>query len=255
MKHKLSAIILTAMLLLFACNGYSESSTYYTEQPTFHDIAESHTVSFFTYGITFNMPYRLYVPEDISGPHPVLLFLHGAGERGDDNINHVTANSYLLDRLVGEYSETYPAIIIAPQCPPEEWWSFGILTEIMNLIDDVIDRYDGDPNRIYVTGLSMGGYGTFTLLELFPDRVAAAVPICGGGDPDTAHYFADVPIWIFHGAQDDIVDVNYSRNMAAALRALGSDVIYTEYPDVDHYSWVPAYNDPDLLSWMFGQSR
>ena len=213
------------------------------------------------------LPYRLLKPES-SGTQklPLVIFLHGAGERGIDNeaqIKHIAAVFGNRDNR-----KNYPCYVLAPQCPENLWWAAhdrngnkqairANPTRPMELVIKLIAEMEKfsavDPTRIYVTGLSMGGYGTWDLLARFPNRFAAAVPVCGGGVPETAAAFSHVPIWAFHGALDRVVPPRQSRMMVTALQDAGGSPGYTEYPDTGHDSWTLAYADPYLLPWMFGK--
>jgi predicted peptidase len=215
------------------------------------------------------LPYRLWKPAhyDSLRSCPLILFLHGAGERGDDNEAQLKNDEFL--NLV--LDPQHPAILVAPQCPKDQWWSQiefdrsrpqGFSpepTEPMRLTMELLDSLEKelriDPARRYVTGLSMGGFGTIDLLMRRPGYFAAAVPICGGGDSSRASLIADVAIWVFHGAQDPVVPVERSRCVVEALKRIGAPVRYTEYPDVGHDAWKKAYLEPELRPWLFQQSR
>ena len=207
------------------------------------------------------LPYRLRIPAEADGPMPVLLFLHGAGERGDDNHRQLINGKDVLAKAV----EQFNCIVVAPQCPAgEKWsivdWSKDKVTfseepsEPMRLANDLVDhlaeQYDVDKNRLYIMGLSMGGYGTWDAICRWPQRFAAAVPICGGGDPAQANLLVNTPIWAFHGGADPVVSVDLTRNMIQAIKDAGGDPKYTEYPGVGHGSWVPAFAEPELLPWL-----
>ena len=179
---------------------------------------------------------------------PVILFLHGSGERGYDL--KLLARQPLVQGI--EKRKDFPFILIAPQVSPGEWWS---IPELDDLLDGLPAKYRIDPDRIYLTGLSMGGFGTWSYLAAEPGRFAAAAPICGGGDPEDAARFKDVPIWVFHGEQDDAVPIQRSQEMVDALQKLGSNVKFTKFPGVDHFSWIPAYKDPELFKWFLEQKR
>lgn len=211
------------------------------------------------------LPYRLLKPVNpgVKEKFPLVIFLHGAGERGNDNeaqLKHIT-DLFLDLRNRGKY----PCYVLAPQCPKDLWWAeyrgkTGIAPEptkpmamVINLIEKILEEYPVDPSRIYVTGVSMGGFGTWDLLGRFPNKFAAAIPICGGGDESTATAIKHVPIWAFHGAKDDVVPPDRSRSMIRALQKAGGLPGYTEYPDIAHASWVPAYQEPHLLPWLFKQ--
>jgi len=219
--------------------------------------------------------YRLLLPVDHdpkvapSGKSwPLILFLHGAGERGSDNTRQL---KYLPEQMaIPEYYEKHRAFVLAPQCPLDRTWSaidmrtltVSSSTEpapearaVLLLLDEVMEKHPIDRHRVYLTGLSMGGYGAWDLAARCPERWAAVVPICGGGDPATASRMKDLPIWAFQGAKDPVVPPERSREMAEAVRRAGGKPRYTEYPDVAHDSWTPAYRDPELLAWLFAQKK
>lgn len=198
--------------------------------------------------------------------YPLVIFLHGAGERGDDNEAQLKWG--VQNFASSEVMKNYPAIVIAPQCPEETFWGnyndenmtlnkspAKTMALLIELIEDKITTMPVDTNRIYLTGLSMGGYGTFALLSRRPDLFAAAVPVCGGGDVSKAEIFAHIPMWIFHGANDGAVDAGLSRKMLDALQAAGAKPGYTQYPEVGHFSWIAAYSDPMLMAWLFRQQK
>jgi len=212
------------------------------------------------------LPYRLYAPENAAGL-PLVLFLHGSGARGDDNTAQVKKNTVMQTLLTDKNKRDFPCVAIAPQCPASLWWPEEtgegeriVCAALHELLADVRSRYGTDPNRVYLTGLSMGGHGTWGMLAAYPEEFAAAVPCCGGGDTAAAPDFADVPIWAFHGRRDQFVPVQESRDMVAALQdAQGSGaahpVKYTEYPWENHACWELAYRDKELFPWMFSQHR
>jgi len=201
------------------------------------------------------LPCRVYLPEgyDAQTRYPLVLYLHGSGERGNDNRAQTKKNSVMQTLLSKENLERYPCIVLAPQCPADQWWDAAVL---MDLLEYMKAAYCADPARIYITGLSMGGYAAWEMLAEYPGCFAAAVPICGGGDPDGAALFKDVPIWAFHGARDTVVSPEGSREMVNALEAAGArDVRYTEYPRERHQCWEKAYREPALFPWLFAQAR
>jgi Predicted peptidase len=194
--------------------------------------------------------YLLYLPEgyedneDKEKSWPLILFLHGVGERGSD-LEIVKRNG--IPKIVEEVTK-FPFITISPQCPEDSWW--GEQAEIlMMLLAEIEEKYNVNPQKIYLTGLSMGGYGTWLLAAQYPKRFAAIAPVCGGGDPKWAPVLKDIPIWAFHGAKDDIVPLEKSQAMVTAVKEQGGNIRFTVYADVGHNSWVNAYNDPDLYKW------
>jgi predicted peptidase len=194
--------------------------------------------------------YLLFLPQGYgeSKQHwPLILFLHGSGESGT---NLVKVKKRGLPRIV-ESKPAFPFIVVSPQSPGHGW-NNGAL---MALLDDVISKYRVDPDRIYLTGLSMGGYGTWSLAAAHPERFTAIVPICGGGNTADANKLAALPIWAFHGAKDRIVPVQRSREMVAAIRAAGGSVKYTEYPEAQHDCWTQTYDNPELYKWLLAQKR
>jgi predicted peptidase len=216
------------------------------------------------------LPYRLLKPlHAVEGKkYPLVIFLHGAGERGSDNEKQLIHG--VPQFATKEAREKYPCFLIAPQCPAgQRWvevdWSADSHTQpkepgeagrlTLELIDHAMKEMPIDPKRVYLTGLSMGGYGTWDLLARRPDLFAAAAPVCGGADEATAGKIKDVPVWAFHGAKDTAVKPARSRNMIAALEKAGGKPKYTEYPDVGHNSWDNAYKDPKFYEWLFGQKK
>jgi predicted peptidase len=218
----------------------------------------------------FALPYRLLKPKDydLNAKYPLVVFLHGAGERGNDNFKQLVHG--MNDFASDENMAKYPAFVIAPQCPDDRKWvevdwrleahtqpeSPSVSLEAtLRLVDALQQEFAIDSSRIYLTGLSMGGYGTWDLLARQPELFAAAAPICGGGDPAVAAKFKDVPLWVFHGDKDDAVKPKRSREMIDALKAAGGAPKYTEYPGVGHDSWTQTYADPVLYEWLFAQRK
>lgn len=211
--------------------------------------------------------YRLYQPAG-DAKLPLILFLHGAGERGRDNEAQLGHSArYLLDSL---FQKQHPCIVLAPQCPNglrwvETDWKLPKHTQpdtlsrpmalLLPLLDSLLKVLPVDTNRIYITGLSMGGFGTWDLIQRYPGRFAAAVPVCGGGDEAQAAQLAHIPLWVFHGAKDNVVTVNRSRNMVAAVKKAGGKPRYTEYPQLKHNCWDSTYSNPKLYDWLFAQSK
>jgi predicted peptidase len=204
--------------------------------------------------VNYQLNYLLHLPAGYDGEAqrewPVILFLHGMGERGN-NLEMVRKQG--LARLV-ERQPGFPFIVVSPQCPAESWWSEH-LYPLGALLDEISEQYRVDPARIYLTGLSMGGYGTWHLLSEHPQRFAAAIPICGGmiwylNLEKRAERIKDVPIWVFHGDADTVVPLSASQQVVDALKAAGSLVRFTVYPGVEHDSWTQTYENPAIYDWL-----
>lgn len=222
--------------------------------------------------------WQVFVPGAVlagEDPHPpVVLFLHGAGQRGSDGERQTEIG---LPAVLRERPD-FPAVVVMPQAPRSAWWGTPRIERLaLAALDQALAEFDGDPDRIYLTGLSLGGYGTWAFAYRDPDRFAALVPVCGGvtarnsrlptpawhpgavrpDDPwgEAARVLADLPVWIFHGERDRRIPVSESRRMAQALREAGGHPRYTEYPGVGHDSWTPAYREDDLYDWLFAQRR
>ncbi|MFS0518275.1 prolyl oligopeptidase family serine peptidase [Nostoc sp. UIC 10607] len=179
---------------------------------------------------------------------PTILFLHGAGERGS-NLDNVKRHG--VAKIVEQQSD-FPFIVISPQCPQGEYWN---VKRLGTLLDEVIASYPVDPNRVYLTGLSMGGYGTWHLAAVQPERFAAIAPICGGGNPQAARKLKNLPVWAFHGAKDNVVPLSESEIMVSALKACDGNVKFTVYPEANHDSWTQTYNNPELYEWFLRHQR
>ena len=243
------------------------------KDPILKPVEEAYNVNNFVFCESDNgMPYRYYAPDDYSDEYayPVVLFLHGAGERGIDNeapLIHV-----LQDWFNDLESPIYQSIIIVPQCPEEEQWvntpweqgsydsdavgESSAIKEALSILDQVCQEDSVNLDRIYVVGLSMGGYGTWNLLMNHSDIFASGMPICGGADPSKAEIVKDIPIYTFHGDKDSVVPVAGTREMVAAIRDAGGEKItYEEVPDVDHNVWSYAASRGDILRLMFEQRR
>jgi predicted peptidase len=199
--------------------------------------------------------------------YPLVLFLHGSGGRGPAGIRHLIDAGVPAYLATDEVHGKYDAFYVVPQCPGPNSWSRCEKLEankyarpqlehlLHGLTDEIIDAYPIDRSRLYVTGLSMGGEGTYGQVFSRPDFWAAAVPVCGKWAAEDVKQFSDIPLWLFHGALDTAVKVEYSRDMVNALKTNGGNVKYTEYPDVKHNSWIQAYRDPKLWKWLFAQKR
>jgi pimeloyl-ACP methyl ester carboxylesterase len=180
--------------------------------------------------------------------YPLVLFLHGSGESGEI-LEQVRTHG---PPKLAAHGKHFPFILVSPQCPAGEWWS---APQLRDLLDEVMAKYPVNPDRICVTGLSMGAYGTWELAAEFPDRFAAIVPICGAGSPQDAPRLKNIPAWIFHGEQDPVVPFQRSVEMAEALKKAGGVVKFTPDPKAGHDSWTAAYNDPELYEWLLQQKR
>jgi predicted peptidase len=205
---------------------------------------------------TLRADYLLYLPDNYGTTQkkwPLILYLHGSGERGNE-LSKVEIHG--PPKLIRIDRKEFPFVIVSPQCPIDGWWTNELQIDTLNaLLDDIVLRYRIDKERIYVTGSSMGGYGTWRLASVYPDRFAAIAPICGGGCPDDATNIAHLPTWVFHGAKDDMVPVKKSEAMVAALEKVGCKVKLTVYPNVGHDSWTATYENPELYEWFLKHTR
>lgn len=217
-------------------------------------------------------PYQVYLPADWSADQswPVVVYLHGGGERGTDGIKETQVG---LGPVVAESQGRFPYIVAFPQSAGVFWAVPEGEAQVLSVLDDVVTRYHGDPTRVVLTGNSMGGYGTWLIGARNPGRFAALIPICGGilpprgfpvpkdapflHEPDpyaaVARAIGETPVWVFHGAKDPLVPPAYSRQLVAALQAEGGNVRYSELPGVGHEAEVPAYHDPELWTWLATQ--
>jgi len=197
---------------------------------------------------TISCKYLLFLPEGYGKKQrrwPMILFLHGAGERGND-LKKVKEHG--LPKIV-EKQKDFPFIVVSPQCSRGDWWAHRV-DVLINLLDDIVSHYNVDRGRIYLTGLSMGGYGTWDLARKYPERFAAVAPICGGGSADVAHNLVNVPVWAFHGAKDNVVSLKVSQEMVDAVNKAGGNAKLTVYPDVGHDSWTKTYDNKELYDWF-----
>jgi predicted peptidase len=264
LKRPLNGLLFVGlMLLLFLSNIYAQG------------IMET---GFLTRTVEFNgvhYPYQVYVPASYTSAErwPVILFLHGAGERGSDGLAQTQVGLATAVRL---HPDRYPAIVVFPQVPLDSLWA-GVPGQMaMAALDKTMKEYSTNPDRVYLTGISMGGNGTWYLAYRYPDRFAAVVPICGwvtpfntwvskaetvvpAGDGPAfealARKLGKIPVWIFHGEEDNTVPVEQSRQSANALTAAGGHVQYTELPGIGHNSWDPAYGSTKFAAWLFQQNR
>ena len=203
---------------------------------------------------TVSLRYLLYLPkgygQNKEEKWPLILFLHGAGERG----NHLElVKKHGPPKLI-EQGKEFPFVIVSPQCPADSWWT-EMLDGLTALLDEIQSKYAVDPDRVYLTGLSMGGFGTWALACRHPERFAAIVPICGGGEWFLATRLKNVPVWAFHGAKDSVVPPRESTEMVDALQRAGGDAQLTVYPEAQHDSWTQTYDNPQLYEWFLSHRR
>jgi predicted peptidase len=259
MLHRL-ALCLIASMLSTSCS---------TTTPDTGFLDRSITIGSSTF------PYVVYVPREwnASKKWPVVLFLHGSGERGVDGLRPTQVG---LGAALRTMPDRLPAIVIFPQAPPGTQWIGAPAEAAMQALDRSIHEFSGDAHRVYLTGLSLGGYGVWHLALAHPDRFAALAPVCGGivpagsatsvrqspltiaaADPYafTAERLRHLPTWIFHGADDTVVLPSESRKMHEVLRLQNAPVRYTEYEAVGHNAWDRAYAEPELWAWLFEQQR
>lgn len=231
------------------------------------------------------LPYRLLSPLQVEAEatYPLVLFLHGMGERGTDNQRQLIHGGSVMANK--SFRKKHPAFIVAPQCPDgiepglmidgkevQRVWTWRLaldtsseialdkspspqLASVQSLVAKLMQTLPIDPDRVYVTGLSMGGYGTWEIATRNPNLFAAAAPVCGGGDPNHAGKLANLPLWAFHGAIDSVVPTARSREMIEAIEAVGGRPIYTEYEETNHDSWTATYNSQHVWDWLFAQKR
>lgn len=213
------------------------------------------------------LQYRQLISDyDSKSKYPLVIFLHGSGERGNDNKAQLKWG--VQEFATSKNLTMHPSIIIAPQCPNEMSWAsldkenvtyLPSPTLPMQLLKELIDKsiqeLPVDIDRIYITGLSMGGYGTYDAIMRYPKLFAAALPVCGGGDINKAEDIAHIPIWIVHGALDSVVKPELSQDMVIALTKAGGHPGYTQYPEAGHFSWIGAYSDPVIMNWLYSQSK
>jgi len=256
--------ILLALCFLFSITGFAQTDQVYLKK-TLHHLGDS-------------LPYRLLLPLDYdkSKSYPLILFLHGAGERGSDNNSQLAHGAALFAN--DSVRRRFPAIVIFPQCPQNSFWSnvrfvqdtttgerifsfqnggdpTSAMMMLLQLLNVIQKDYAVDSKRVYVGGLSMGGMGTFEIVSRKPQVFAAAFPICGGGSVEAAKRMKHPAWWIFHGLKDNVVPPSLSVAMAAALRQAGAKHKLTLYPEANHNSWDNAFAEKELLPWLFSQHR
>jgi len=199
------------------------------------------------------LPYVLHLPSAYladGDEWPLVLFLHGAGERGEDPAA-LSVHGPVKQAAAGA---ELPFVVLAPQCPGYSTWACE-LSGVMALVDEVVGTHRVDASRIYVTGLSMGGAGAWAISARYPERFAAAVPICGSWLPEAATRITGVPVWAFHGEDDSVVPIRHTEKVVEALEALGGNVRFTRYPGIGHDSWTETYDNPEVYEWLLSQRR
>ncbi len=204
------------------------------------------------------LPYRLFIPTNYNAStrYPIALFLHGAGERGSDNRLQLTGQTGCLVFASETNQLRNPSFMVAPQCPSGATWTDATRRgQVLGLMNSLMGEFSVDTNRLYITGLSMGGMGTWDYIGQYPSMYAAAMPMSGSGTTSLASRMTQIPIWNFHAANDGTVNVGGSRTMIDAVRRAGGNAIYTEYASGGHVIWTPAYNTPILMNWVYAQRR
>jgi predicted peptidase len=210
--------------------------------------------------------YQVFVPRNWSEDKnwPVVLFLHGAGERGDDGLLQTDVG---IGTAIRRHPDRFPCLVVFPQCAKgASWTATDMQAQAMQALQDVIQEFNGKEKQIYLTGISMGGYGSWSFATRHPGRFAAVVPICGGVPrplgisnrnllDHTMKTISQTPVWVFHGSNDLVVPVSESRVAVDALKKAAGNVRYTEYPGVEHNSWDPAYGEPELMPWMLSKQK
>lgn len=266
MKHNF-IILVFSLIVLNACALRAQQTEPVQDLFSY----ENHIVSEDT------LNYRLLLPKnfDESKQYPLVLFLHGAGERGSDNNKQLVHGSSLF--LNEKARDSFPAILIFPQCPETDYWSkvevdrstnpIGLnfkyengatnsMELVMDLMDEMIAKTYVNKKQVYAMGLSMGGMGTFEIISRKPEMFAAAIPICGGGDPESVTEYAKTThLWVFHGAKDNVVDPNLSLQMVSSILSVGGFPKFTLYDFANHNSWDPAFAEPELLKWLFSKTK
>ncbi len=266
-----SPLVLAFVVTLFSLSmGRTNLADENSKASSNADVVMNYVGDHFDASNGLKLPYRMFEPMISNGTSrlPLLVFLHGAGERGTDNTKQLKHGAKVFTSQ--EFQSNHPCFVIAPQCREEHLWCnvpwttesvqqpkepSEELAAVFELIDHLRTTRAIDAKRIYITGLSMGGFGTWDAISRRPNFFAAAVPICGGGDVTNAKLLTKLPIWCYHGDADNVVRVELSRNMIEAIQKAGGTPRYTEYPGVAHDSWTATYADQSLFAWLFKQSK
>ncbi len=247
MKALHLTVIVLVTSLSTGCFGDEDEKMSKSLPPGQHDQAFEKKVT-----TTLALKYLLYLPKDYGKAGekwPLIIFLHGAGERGD-NLRQVEVHG--PPKVVK--GKDLPFIIVSPQCPKDSWWPKQV-EALIALLDEIVKLHNVDTDRIYLTGLSMGGYGTWSLACDHPERFAAIAPICGGGEPLFGPRLRHVPVWAFHGAKDPVVPLDRSEVMVQSVKKVGGDARLTVYPEAGHDSWTVTYDNPELYEWFLKHKR
>lgn len=235
-----SFLLLFSLIFVFACSSQMlvNNSGKQSEQHLTTEIKK-----------TVSINYLIYFPKNYEAKDsvPLLLFLHGAGERGNDL---QLVKKHGPPKLIEE-GKDFPFIVVSPQCPLNKRWDTD---ELIALLDYIIQNYKVDKNRVYVTGLSMGGNGTWRLAAKIPEKLAAVIPICGWGDLFEVCMMGNLPVWAFHGAKDPVVPLKASEDLVQRLNACGGNAKLTVYPEAEHDSWTETYNNPEIYEWLLSHS-
>jgi predicted peptidase len=237
----IKCFFILSFMLLIGCSSSKEISSTMQQSKEFKE------------SITIKLNYLLYLPKEYNKSdslYPLVLFLHGIGERGE-NLELVMRHG---PPMLVEKGKDFPFILVSPQCSESTTWAKQTTT-LNKLLDDIIENYKVDTNRIYLTGLSMGGNGTWSLAVAYPDRFAAIAPVCGWGSPFDMRDIKNIPAWAFHGAKDSAVPIENSQELIDALKRLGAKPKFTIYPDADHDSWTETYNNPELYDWLLSHKK
>lgn len=243
MKTIVAVILVISFFLLTGCSASKEWTLATGQHP--HSF-EKEVIK------KASLNFLLYLPKNYGEPgktYPLLMFLHGSGERGND-LNKLKVHS--IPNIV-DGKDDFPFIVVSPQCPEGKRWD---AEELNLLLDDIIARLPIDTTRVYLTGLSMGGYGTWKFAAAYPERFAAIAPVCGGGTLEDTWRLRDMPVWAFHGAKDDLVLPIESERMIESLKRMGNmKVKYTVYPEANHNSWDATYANPELYEWFLQHKK
>ena len=244
MKTQVSVWLTVVIFVLAQSNAMAKPSVT-------HPQTTAQTIGKFIPKKSSTCSYLVYLPKNYGTEEkewPLILFLHGSHQRGG---SLATLPRCGLLKFI-ESKEDFPFIVVSPQCPKRKYWSEKLVD---GLLDEVLNEYSIDSGRIYLTGLSMGGFGTWTIAGREPDRFAAIAPICGGGKPDLAENLVGVPTWAFHGAKDKVVPLRRSVEMIEAIRKAGGKAQLTVYPNAGHDAWTETYKNPKLYEWFLQHKR